>query len=254
MTRWLGRLAPIAFIALLLATWEGACLALAVPTYFLPRPSEIVVALVGNAPLLFASAWATLSNALTAFLTVGVLACVSALAAASAQMVEDSLRPIAVTLQVTPIISLAPIFQIWAGLDHPGRAVVALACVAAFFPMYSGALTGLRAVDPELERLFDLYGANVWQRLTRLRIPSAVPQTLEGFKVGLGLALVGTVVGELGAGGGTQGLAWRIQEAVHLQEMARSFAALAALSLMAGVLHLGFQALERRLLVWWRGR
>jgi NitT/TauT family transport system permease protein len=253
--RGIGLVAPTLFVVLLLAIWEGLCRALAVPIYFLPPPSAIAVALARNAPLLFISAWRTLSTALSAFLIVGVLASVAALAAAAAQVVEDSFRPIAVMLQVTPIIALAPLFQIWAGIDHPGRAVVALACVAAFFPMYSGALAGLRSVDPELERLFDLYGASAWARLTRLRAPSAVPQALEGFKVGLGLALVGAVIGEISAGaGGAQGLAWRILEASHRLEMDKSFAALAALAMMAGVLHGAFQALERRIILWWRGR
>jgi NitT/TauT family transport system permease protein len=121
--------------------------------------------------------------------------------------------------------------------------------------MYSGALAGLSSADPELERLFDLYGASGWQRLTRLKLPSAVPQALEGFKVGLGLALVGAVIGEISASaGGQEGLAWRILEASHRMQMAQSFAAVAALALMAGVLHAAFQALERRLIHWWRGR
>jgi NitT/TauT family transport system permease protein len=190
-----------------------------------------------------------------AFAITGLLAGLAALGAASARVAEASFRPIAIVLQVTPIIALAPLFQIWAGIDHPARAVVALACVAAFFPMYSGALAGLSAADPELDRLFDLYGASGWQRLTRLKLPSAVPQTLEGFKVGLGLALVGAVIGEISASaGGQEGLAWRILEASHRMEMPQSFAAVAALALMAGVLHAGFQALERRLIHWWRGR
>jgi NitT/TauT family transport system permease protein len=248
-------LAPVVFVAALLAAWETACRGLALPSYFLPAPSEIAVALVSNAPLLFVSAWRTLSTALTAFVTVSLLANLAALAAASSQIVASSLKPIAVTLQVTPIIALAPLFQIWAGIDHPGRAVVALACVAAFFPIYSGALAGLSSADPELERLFDLYGASPWQRLVRLRVPSAVPQALEGHKVALGLALVGAVVGEISASaGGAEGLAWRILEASHRLEMAKSFAALAALALMAGVLHLAFQALENAALGWWRGR
>jgi NitT/TauT family transport system permease protein len=247
--------APIVFVALLLGAWEAACRLLAVPVYFLPSPSVIAVALVQNAPLLFISAWRTLSNALSAFAIVGALASVAALAAASTKLVEAAFRPVAVALQVTPIVSLAPLFQVWAGLEHPGTAVVALACVAAFFPMYTGVMAGLTSADPELERLFDLYGASVWQRLTRLRIPSALPQALEGFKVGLGLALVGTVFGEILAGaGGAEGLAWRIQEASHRLEMDKSFAALAALALMAGALQTLYHMAEIRLIAWWRGR
>ena len=156
---------------------------------------------------------------------------------------------------MTPIVALAPLFVVWAGIDHPDRAVVALAAVVAFFPIYSGGLTGLQAADPELERLFDLYGASGWQRLTRLRMPSAVPQTLEGLKVALGLALVGAVIGEMSAGGGgAEGLAWRILEASHRLQIAKSFAALVALAILGGGLYVGFQAVERAALAWWRGR
>lgn len=228
---------------------------MAVPAYFLPPPSAIAAALVQNAPLLFVSALRTLARALGAFAIVSLCASLAALAAASSRIVKSSFRPIAVALQVTPIVALAPLFQVWAGIDHPERAVVALAAVIGFFPIYSGAVAGLASADPELERLFDLYGATPWQRLTRLRAPSALPQVLEGHKVSLGLTLVGAVIGEISAGaGGAEGLAWRILEASHRLEMAKSFAALAALALLAGALHLGFQALERRLLSWWRGR
>jgi NitT/TauT family transport system permease protein len=255
MSRWAAILAPTLFVLFLVGVWEAACRLLNVPQFFLPTPSSIAVALVQNAQLLFVSAGRTLTTALTAFVIVSASACLAALAAATSRIVEGSLRPLAVALQVTPIVALAPLFQVWAGIDHPDHAVVALAVVVGFFPIYSGALAGLTAVDPELERLFDLYGANAWQRLTRLRMPSAVPQVLEGHKVALGLTLVGAVIGELSAGaGGAEGLAWRILEASHRLEMAKSFAALAALALMAGALHVGFQTLERAALAWWRGR
>jgi NitT/TauT family transport system permease protein len=252
--RWTSILAPTLFLALLLGLWEGLCRVLAVPPYFLPTPSDIAVALIQNAPLLFVSAWRTLQTALSAFVIVSGLAGVAALAAAASRMVEDCFRPIAIILQVTPIVALAPLFQIWAGIDHPAGAVISLACVAAFFPIYSGALAGLQSADPALERLFDLYGASLWQKLFRLRVPSAVPQAMEGLKVGLGLALIGAVVGEMSAGaGGAEGLAWRITEAAHRMETARSFAALAALILIAGVVNIIFRLAERRALAWWRG-
>ena len=253
MRRWTAILAPTLLVAVLLGAWQGLCWLLNVPVYFLPEPSEIALSLVQNGPLLFVSAWRTLQTALTAFVVVGILASTSALAAASGRIVEDSFRPIAMVLQVTPVVALAPLFQIWAGIDHPAGAVIALACVAAFFPIYSGALAGLNSADPALERLFDLYGATRWQKLLRLRVPSAVPQTLEGLKVGLGLALVGSVFGEMSAGGGAEGLAWRIAEAAHRMETARSFAALTALILIAGLVNIVFRLLEKRALAWWRG-
>ena len=113
----------------------------------------------------------------------------------------------------------------------------------------------LMAADPDLERLFDLYGASRLQRLTRLRLPSAVPYLLEGHKVAAGLAVIGAVVAEFVAGsGGAQGLAWRILEAGNRLQTARMFAALVVLGIMGAVLHAALEAGERAGLRWWRGR
>lgn len=255
MRRALDLLAPLLLVAALVGIWEALCRLLDVPPYFLPTPSSIAKALVENAPLLFVSAGRTLGTAIWALVIVSLIANLIALAAASSRTVARAFSPLATTIQVTPVIALAPLFGVWAGVDHPERAVIALAAIVAFFPIYSGALTGLTSADPELERLFDLYGANAWQRLTRLRIPSAVPAVLQGQKVGLGLALVGAVTAELVAGsGGQEGLAWRIVEASHRLLLDRSFAALVALALMAAVLNLAYGAFEGWALAWWRGR
>jgi NitT/TauT family transport system permease protein len=247
--------APVILIALLLGAWELACALTKTPVYFLPPPSAVAVAVAQNMPLLLASAWRTFLTALTGLAVASAIACAVALFGTLSITWERAFRPIAVALQVTPVVALAPLLQVWAGIEHPGRAVLALTAVVAFFPVYSGAVTGLRSADPDLERLFDLYGARPLQRLAKLRIPSAVPFLLEGHKVAVGLALVGAVVAEFAAGeGGSQGLAWRILEASHHLQTAKMMAALLVLALMGAALHTAFSFLEARALAWWRGR
>ena len=177
MNRILSLLAPIVLIALILGAWEAACRLLDLPAYFLPSPSAIAGAAAANAPVLLVSAWNTLSMALIALVIASIVACGLALLVAPSLLLESAVRPIAVALQVTPVVAIAPQAVIWAGLDHPERAVVGLAAIVAFFPIFSGALTGLRSADSDLERLFDLYGATKSQRLFRLRLPSAAPTT-----------------------------------------------------------------------------
>ncbi|WP_395671926.1 ABC transporter permease [Phenylobacterium sp.] len=248
-------LAPLALVALLLAAWEAACRLLGVPAYFLPPPSAIAAAAVADVPALLASALATLSMALLALATASMLAVGLALAISLSPTGERAVRPLAVVLQVTPIVAIAPLVLIWAGVEHPTRAIVALAAVVAFFPIFSGALTGLKSADPDLERLFDLYGASRLQRLMRLRLPSAAPFLLEGHKVAAGQAVIGAVVAEFVAGSGAaQGLAWRILEAGNRLQTARMFAALAVLGLLGALLHAALEAAERAGLRWWRGR
>jgi NitT/TauT family transport system permease protein len=248
-------LAPVVLIAALLAGWEVACRVLAIPAYVLPPPSAVGAALVSDALSLIHSAWNTLAMALLALAVASILAQALALLVGLSPLIERAVRPLAVVLQVTPVVAIAPLVVIWAGIDHPERAIIALAAVVAFFPIFSGAVTGLKAADPDLERLFDLYGASRPQRLLRLRLPSAVPYLLEGHKVAAGLAVIGAVVAEFVAGSGAaQGLAWRILEAGNRLQTARMFAALAVLGLLGAALNAVLQALEQAGLRWWRGR
>lgn len=248
-------LAPLALVAVLLAVWEIAVRAMGVPAYFLPAPSGVAVALIENLPSLMSAAWITLSTAIIALLIASLLAVGLAVIVGLNPLLEAAVRPLASVLQVTPVVAIAPLVLIWAGIDHPERAIVALAVLVAFFPIFSGAVTGLRAADPDLERLFDLYGAGRWSRVMRLRLPSAVPFLLEGHKVGAGLAIIGAVVAEFGAGsGGVRGLAWQILDAGNKLQTARMIAALVVLGLMGVALHALLDKAEQLGLVWWRGR
>jgi NitT/TauT family transport system permease protein len=255
MRRLVDILAPLALVLALLAGWEIACRALAVPVYLLPAPSAVWASLLQDWPALAAAAWTTLSMALTALAMASVCACSLALLGGLSPLIEKAIQPVAVTIQVTPVIAIAPLVMIWTGLDHPERAIIVLATIVAFFPIYSGAATGLRAADPDLKRLFDLYGADRWQRLLRLRLPSAIPALVEGHKVATALAVIGAVVAEFVAGsGGAQGLAWRIIESANRLQTPRVFAALVTLAAMAALLYAAVDVLERRILAWWRGR
>jgi NitT/TauT family transport system permease protein len=242
-------------VALILAVWEVACRLAHVPTYLLPAPSAIGAALVDNLPLLLRSALTTLSAALEALLLATAAGVLLALAGALSPLFRRAFGPLAAAIQVTPVVAIAPLFVIWAGLDHPSRALTALGAIVAFFPILSGATAGLRAADPDLERLFDLYGATRVQRLVRLQIPSAVPHLIQGIKVGGGLAVVGVVVAEFVAGSGdSQGLAWRILESEHQLHIAEMFAALVVLGVLGAGLNGLLTLAEARLLRTWRGR
>ena len=251
----MSRLAPLVLLSLLLAAWELACRAMQVPAYFLPPPSAVAVALVENLPALLAASWRTLWTALVALVLASLIAQALAIVTALSPLMDRAIRPLASVVQVTPVVAIAPLILIWAGLDHPERALVILALLVAFFPIFSGAVAGLRSADPDLERLFALYGAGRWQRVARLRLPSAVPFLLEGHKVGAGLALIGAVVAEFGAGsGGVRGLAWQILDAGNKLQTARMIAALVVLGAMGVALHALLEAVERAGLKWWRGR
>jgi NitT/TauT family transport system permease protein len=243
---------PVALGIAFIAAWEGLVRYLAVPQYVLPAPSLIAKALVDDFGPLIGSAWVTLKVTLSAFAVALVFGVFVAILFAQSRLFEVSLFPYAVVLQVTPIVSIAPLVLIWVGLDHVERALLILATIVAFFPILSNTTLGLKSVDHNLQNLLDLYHASRWQRLKELQFPSALPYLLGGMKISGGLALIGAVVAEFVAGTATgTGLAWRIVEAGNRLNIPRMFAALLLLSLLGILIFFSLSALEYALLRKW---
>ena len=243
---------PTLVAVAVVGVWEWAVWALEVSKFVLPAPSEILTAAISEWRSLAESAWVTIRITVQAFVLALIIGVALAVVFAQSRMIERALFPYAVTLQVTPIVAIAPLILIWVGLDNAESAVLILATIVAFFPILANTTLGLRSADRQLHDLFDLYGANRWQRLLRLQLPAALPYLLAGMKIAGGLALIGTVVAEFAAGSGTStGLAWRIIEAGNRLQIAKVFAALALLSLIGIAIFGLLTALERFLLHKW---
>ena len=215
----------------LLTLWEIWVGLADVPVFILPAPSLILAALVDNFAALMAALWVTVKVTLLAFVWAVATAVGLAIVFTRARLIEMALYPYVITLQVTPVVAIAPLILIWVGFDNVSRALVIIAWIVAFFPMLTNTAQGLRSVDPQLHDLMTLSGASWWQRLIYLELPAALPAMLTGAKISGGLALIGAVVAEFVAGSGTStGLAWRIIEAGNRLEIATMFASLALLS------------------------
>lgn len=250
---WIRLGAPMLVGAALLAAWEAWVRYAELPKYILPAPSEVVATIFAQWPAL-APAWLvtlkTMLVALAAAVTFGV-----ALAAlfASSRLVETSLFPYAVMLQVTPLVAVAPFIVIWIGWERVWLTQLVCAWIVAFFPILSNTTMGLRSADPGLRDLFTLYDASRWQRLRLLLAPSALPYFLAGLKVSANLALVGAVVAEFVTG--TQvdnpGLASTIFTSQLNSDTPLMFAALALISLTGIVTFFAMEWLSQLLLARW---
>ena len=219
----------------------------------MPAPSLIFSTLVANAPQLFGAAATTLSEALQALALAAAGGVGLALMFSWSATLERAFLPVAVALQVTPLIAVAPLLLIYL---QPRAAVLACAALVAFFPILSNASAGLKAADRGLVELFRLKGASRATILLRLRLPSALPSIFTGLRIGAGLALIGAVAAELAAGaaGQGEGLAFRIVEAGYRLKIPLMYAAVALLCLCGLALYGAFAELDRILLRRWRDR
>jgi NitT/TauT family transport system permease protein len=244
-TRFAQTVLPLIVGVVFILSWEALVAAWQIPRIVLPAPSAIAQALIGDFPSLMLSLWTTLRITILAFAVAVVTGVALAILFSQSRIVEMALYPYAVILQVTPVVAIAPLIVIWVGFDHINLALLILAWIVAFFPILSNTTLGLRSADHNLIDLFRLYGASRWQILWKLRLPSALPYLLTGMKTSGGLALIGTVVAEYGAGSGTAtGLAWRIVEAGNRLQIARMFAALALLAALGVLIFFSLALLE----------
>ena len=224
---------PVVVLALSLAAWELVVRLFGIPPYVLPAPSVILQTFIADAGLLTQSLLVTLLTTLEGFLLAAIGGVGLAVLFNQSRLVEYSLYPYAVILQVTPIVAIAPLLLIY--MPQP-LAVLACAWIVAFFPVLANTTLGLNSIDRNLADLFALYGASRGQVLWNLKLPSALPYILGGLRIAGGLSLIGAVVAEIAAGsaGAGSGLAYRIVESGYRLNIPRMFAALVLLSI-AGI-------------------
>ena len=241
---------PVVVLVLVIAAWDAVVRIFAIPPYVLPGPGLVSSTLIADRALLLNSLWVTLATTFEGFVLAAVGGIGLAVLFSQSRLIEFSLYPYAVILQVTPVVAIAPLLLIY--LPQP-LAVLACAWIVAFFPVLANTTLGLASVDHNLIALFELYKASRWQMLWTLKLPSALPQMLAGLRIAGGLALIGAVVAEIAAGsaGAGAGLAYRIAESGYRLNIPRMFAALLLLSLAGIAIFFALTALSHLALRRW---
>jgi NitT/TauT family transport system permease protein len=201
-----------------------------------PEPAKVWARFLADHAMLFGSLMVTLK---ITFLALGIAIIGGVLLAilfTQSRFAELVFFPYAVVLQVTPIVSIAPLIFIY--VQDPLARVLICAWIVAFFPILSNTTLGLKSTDSNLRDLYAIYGANWWQKLLFLQLPSAMPYFLGGLRIAGGLALIGAIVAEYVAGisGSGSGLAFRILEASYRLNYPRMFAALIMIAVVGVII------------------
>jgi NitT/TauT family transport system permease protein len=221
-----------------------------IPPFILPGPGLVAETLVSDWQLLWDSLLVTLTITFEGLALAVVGGVGLAILFNQSRVIENSLYPYAVILQVTPVVAIAPLLLIYLPQQ---AAVLACAWIVAFFPILANTTLGLNSVDRNLADLFEIHGASRIAILLRLKLPAALPYMLGGLKIAGGLSLIGAVVAEIAAGsaGAGSGLAYRIAESGYRLNIPRMFAALILLSITGIVIFLALSLLSHLLLRRW---
>lgn len=235
----------VVMLAVLAAAWQWGAASM---PYLLPPLPAIGESLSSDIGYYLANAAITLGEAVAGLAIGFVAAFLVAVLISELPMARRAIMPIAVVLNVTPLVAIAPALVVAFGFGPlPKLIITALIC---FFPILINTAVGLRSVPQQVLQVYRTIDASRLEMLTHLRIPNALPYLFAALRIVFPLSIIGAVVAELSASGSTGGLGTVISVASSMNQLAVVYSAIFVLAVI-GVLLLGLVTLvERRVLHW----
>lgn len=129
----------------------------------------------------------------------------------------------------TPKIIFFPIMILWFGVDSGSK--VAMGALSCFFPIAVSALSGMRQIDPVLIRVGRSFRLTAWQMALKIYLPAMRHPIVNGLRLGLGVAIIGTLLAETKMS--NQGIGFLIIQTYTTFNMPRMYALLITLFMLA---------------------
>lgn len=208
--KYAGLILGIALIIL----WEFAARAGLLPRFIIPAPSQIIQAGSEDWNNLLFHSRITLTQAFIGLAIGIILAFFFAIIMDLFRWVQRAIYPLLIVTQTIPTVAIAPILVLWLGYDMTPKIV--LVVLTTIFPIVISILNGFANSDQDAIQLLKLMGANHWQVLMHVKLPSSMTYFFSGLKVSVSYAFVSSVVAEWL--GGFEGLG------VYMIQMKNAFA------------------------------
>ncbi|AVT81395.1 MULTISPECIES: ABC transporter permease [Rhodopseudomonas] len=195
---------------------------------------------------LFVDSGYTLYEALIGFVVGTIVGSVLGLAMWYSIFIARMVEPFIVALNSVPKIALAPVILLWFGTGLLSKVVlvVSMTALVALIAAYQAA----KDSDKDLQSLMLSMGGSKHQIFYSVVVPSSLPAIIATFRINIGFALVGAVVGEFISS--KRGLGHLVYNASSLYDLNSVWVGLFVLMFMGFVLYHGIDALERYLLPW----
>lgn len=232
-------------VALLAGLWQWGSGAL---PYLLPPLPSVFQSIAENVPYYLQNAGITLGESIVGLIIGFVAAFVLAVLTSELPVVRRAVMPIAVVLNVTPLVAIAPALVVAFGFGPlPKLIITALIC---FFPILINTAVGLRSVPQQVLQVYRTMDASRLEMLIHLRVPNALPYVFAALRIVFPLSIIGAVVAELSASGSTGGLGTVISTGSSMNQLAVVYAAIFILAVMGVLLLAVITLVERRALRW----
>ncbi len=226
--------------------WYIICLLFELPSFILPSPDLVAIALFNNFFEILNHSSITLLEILLSLFFGIVLGSFFAVLISLSERLKRWIMPLLLASQSIPVFALAPILVLWFGYGISSKVIIGT--IIVFFPIASNFSDALNKIPKEYIHAGQTLGFSKLQIFNLIKLPNALPGLFSGIRVGACFAPIGAVVGEWI--GGSQGLgSYMIYSNARLQ-IDNMFAALIILIVITiSLYHLIDLILKK--LIWW---
>ena len=220
-----------AIVAVVLLGWEalaasGWLFRDVVPS--LAAIARALVRLLGN-PEFYTNLAATAGEIGVGLAIGGVCGLAAGIAIGANRFVAGAYEALLHYLGPTPKIIFFPVMIMWFGVGAGSK--MAMAAISCFFPIAISAAAGMRGIDRVLIRVGRSFRARPWQMVTKIYLPAMRAPVLTGVRLGLGVAIIGTLLAETKLS--NRGIGFLIIQAYSTFDMPRMYALLIVLFVLA---------------------
>lgn len=186
----------IGLLAVLLGLWELSAQLGWVDAFLVSSPSRIAntIASLYRDGALFYHIGTTLWETLVGFVIAVAAGYTVALALWWSDTVRKVLEPYIVVINALPKIALGPLIIIWFGTGS--KAILFMTVIVGVIVAIMHMLSAFIETDKNKILLLRSMGASKFQILTKLVVPSSLPSFISMLKVNVGMAWIGSIMGE----------------------------------------------------------
>ena len=186
----------ILVLVIILGFWELFAQLKIIDPFITSSPSRVIKTigdLYKNGTLFF-HIGITLAETLAGFVIAVILGYAIAVVLWASDTVHKVAEPYIVVLNSLPKIALGPLIIIWIGTGYD--AIIFMTVLVSIIVCIMNMLTGFLEVDKTKLLLMKAMGANKATTLRKLIIPASLPALMNTLKVAVGLAWIGSIMGE----------------------------------------------------------
>jgi NitT/TauT family transport system permease protein len=242
----LGRAMPYLTVFAMLAIWELTCILFAVPSFVLPRPTVVAIALYQNFETIWFHAERTLLTTLLGFGLAVVVGVILGILVGSSQLIYQGLYPVLIGFNSVPKVALVPLMVVWFGIGYVPAVLTAF--MLSFFPIAVNIATGIATLEPELRDVLRSLGASQLDIINRVGLPRSLPYFFASLKIAITLAFVGSVISETLAS--DRGIGALVEQASANFKIPLVFAGLVVVATLGILMYAIFAYMEKRMTHW----